>query len=108
MPPRSSMCFWAFYFDSVALRTAHNTALPQHAAGKATAPTQQRTQSTAIRSKRPTKVQPASRCRMNSQLSLYNSSNVGGVEGHPVTQPTASRSNWKLSPTILPASPVAW
>ena len=34
-----------------------------------------------IRSKPPTQVQPSSPCSINSQLSPFNSSNVGSVEG---------------------------
>ena len=48
----------------------------QHAAEAATALQQKLIHSTAIQSKPPTQVQPASRCGMNSQPSLCNSGNA--------------------------------
>ena len=99
--------FCAFYFpinSSVAHRTArstHSTALPQHAAGAASALQQQRTYREhrhTIHTHPQPKYNPLlDVIYLKSQLSPSNSSsNVCSVEGHPdqarVTQPTSFRS----------------
>ena len=98
----SKTIFWAFYFHSGAHRTAYIT---QHSSSAACSRSSLSSAATThikhrhtIENPQPS-TKPSAQRGMNSQLSPFNSSNAGSVEGHPdparVTQPTASRSNWK-------------